>query len=317
MVQLVNLKESLIIFYQKRENIIRPLLKVLLAFAVLCLTQAVFPYNSAVNRPLLFLLVALVQAFLPITFLYYAASFLIMMNLWTVSADVFLGFVLLFLICLLTFVRNDGKMGVVTVLIPVLFYLKLEYLIPVILAVTGGFATILPVVCGTLIYYLGFYTKDASTLLTYSADSDAGMGLSYIVSLMAADRTLLVILVTFFLVIFVTSLLYRMFYERAWLFAIAVGNAAMAFLLLCGRFIFELDFTIWRVFLEALLSFLICLIIQFFRGIGDISRMERTSFEDDDYIYYVKAVPKIKVTQKKRNVTNIKSEEAEEDMEEE
>ena len=62
MVQLVNLKESLIIFYQKRENIIRPLLKVLLAFAVLCFTQAVFPYNSAVNRPLLFLLVALVQA---------------------------------------------------------------------------------------------------------------------------------------------------------------------------------------------------------------------------------------------------------------
>lgn len=37
-------------------------------------------------------------------------------------------------------------------------------------------------------------------------------------------------------------------------------------------------------------------------------------FEDDEYFYYVKAVPKIKVTQKDRNVTDIKSGENEDDI---
>ena len=36
--------------------------------------------------------------------------------------------------------------------------------------------------------------------------------------------------------------------------------------------------------------------------------------EDDEYFYYVKAVPKIKVTQKDRNVTDIKSGENEDDI---
>ena len=45
-----------------------------------------------------------------------------------------------------------------------------------------------------------------------------------------------------------------------------------------------------------------------------MSRIEKVSFEDDEYFYYVKAVPKIKVTEKNWNVTNIKSEENEDDL---
>ena len=67
--------------------------------------------------------------------------------------------------------------------------------------------------------------------------------------------------------------------------------------------------TIWRLFLEVILGIGCCYIYRFFRGIGDVSRIEKVSFEDDEYFYYVKAVPKIKVTEKNRNVTNIKSEE--------
>lgn len=105
-----------------------------------------------------------------------------------------------------------------------------------------------------------------------------------------------------------------MFYERAWLFAIFIGHIAMILLLLFGRLIFELDYKIWRLFLEMILGIGCCYIYRFFRGIGDVSRIEKASFEDDEYFYYVKAVPKIKVTEKNRNVTNIKSEENEDDL---
>ena len=304
MVALINLKESLIRFYQKKEDVLRPMLKVLLSFAVLFLTQNIF-HSGEAGFFLVILVVSFIQAFLPLSFLYFSGSVLIAYNLFQISPDMCLGFVLLFLICLLTYVRMDPRAGCITIVIPVLFYLHLEYLIPVILGITVGFSGVFPAVFGSLIYYMMLYTGDASSLLINSAETDMGTGLSRVINLMIIDRRMLVLLVAFVLVIFITTLLYRLFYELAWLFSVTFGNAALVFLLLCGRYIFELDYAIWRIFLEAILSIVICTIIQFFRGIGDVSRMERTSFEDDDYIYYVKAVPKIRVAQKNPNVTNI------------
>ena len=306
MVALINLKESLIRFYQKKEHVLRPLLKALLSFAVLYFIQTLFQHIET-GRILVIAFVSLIQIFLPMAFLFFSGSVLIAYNLLAISADMCLGFALVFLICLLTYVRMEPKTAAVTMVIPVLFFLRCEYLIPVALGITAGFSGIFPAIFGTLIYYMVLYTGDASSLLINASETDLGTGLARVVNLMVIDRRMLVILVTFVLVIFITSLLYHLFYELAWLFSVTFGNAAMIFLLLCGRYIFELDFAIWRLFAEALLSVLICTIIQFFRGIGDVSRMERTSFEDDDYIYYVKAVPKIRVAEMNPNVTNISS----------
>jgi|GEM_PF-1728059 len=226
----------------------------------------------------------------------------------------FLGFVIFSIICSLAFVRVDRKHAVILIVTAVMFYLKLEYLLPVLLGMIVGFGAILPAAAGVVVYFLSVYMTDVSTLLTTSSSSSFGMGLQRIVNLMLIDKKLLVFLITFSLIIFITTLLCHLFYERAWLFAIFIGHIAMILLLLFGRLIFELDYKIWRLFLEMILGIGCCYIYRFFRGIGDVSRIEKASFEDDEYFYYVKAVPKIKVTQKDRNVTDIKSGENEDDI---
>ena len=45
-----------------------------------------------------------------------------------------------------------------------------------------------------------------------------------------------------------------------------------------------------------IISILLAYILQFFVLAVDYSRTEYTQFEDDDYYYYVKAIPKVKVT---------------------
>ena len=82
----------------------------------------------------------------------------------------------------------------------------------------------------------------------------------------------------------------------------------MILLLLFGRLIFELDYTIWRLFLEVILGIGCCYIYRFFRGIGDVSRIEKVSFEDDEYFYYVKAVPKASVATSERSIKKINAE---------
>ena len=314
MAQLVYFKEWLTTLYKRHVEIILPILKLLFAFFALSMFQRMFYYNEFIDKPWVFLAVSAVQAFLPISFLYYAISILIMINLWNVSMDIFLGFVIFFIICSLAFIRVDKKHAIIIIATVLLFYLKLEYLLPVLLGMSVGFGAILPAAAGIVTYFLSVYMTDVSTLLTTSTSSSFGMGLQRIVNLILIDKKLLVLLVTFALIIFITTLLCHIFYERAWMFAIFVGNIAMVLLLLFGRLIFELDYTIWRLFLEVILGIGCCYIYRFFRGIGDVSRIEKVSFEDDEYFYYVKAVPKIKVTEKNRNVTNIKSEENEDDL---
>lgn len=175
----------------------------------------------------------------------------------------FLGFVIFFIVCSLAFIRVDKKHAIIIIATVLLFYLKLEYLLPVLLGMSVGFGAILPAAAGIVTYFLSVYMTDVSTLLTTSTSSSFGMGLQRIVNLILIDKKLLVLLVTFALIIFITTLLCHMFYERAWMFAIFVGNIAMVLLLLFGRLIFELDYTIWRLFLEVILGIGCCYIYRF------------------------------------------------------
>ena len=52
------------------------------------------------------------------------------------------------------------------------------------------------------------------------------------------------------------------------------------------------------------------LALQFFIFSVDYTRTEHVQFEDDDYIYYVKAVPKMSVTTQEINVKKINAQKA-------
>ena len=61
------------------------------------------------------------------------------------------------------------------------------------------------------------------------------------------------------------------------------------------------------VIIDGVVSALIGLVIEFFVLGVDYSRSEVTQFEDDEYVYYVKAVPKSLVSQTKKSVKKFSS----------
>lgn len=317
MAKLVNIKETIRNFYQKHVEYLQPLLKLVFSFLILWLMTQMFDYNPSVSKPWILLIISVVQAFLPASFLFYSASILVALHLWKLSLEILVFFLALVLICWLCFVRIDGKYGLLMILTAVLFFLKLEYVIPVLVSMAVGIGGILPVAGGILLYYFSCYSREAEALLLTINGSRAGVALQRIIDLFVTDKELLVVLLAFALAMFISVLLYHMFHENAWIFTIVIGNVSLALLLLSGRLIFELDYSIARLFLEIILAGFLAIVYQFFEGVGDVTRIERVSFEDEEYIYFVKAVPKIKVTQTERNVTNINFGEQTEMVEEE
>lgn len=60
-----------------------------------------------------------------------------------------------------------------------------------------------------------------------------------------------------------------------------------------------------QLILGTLVSIVIAMAVEFFVFSVDYSRTEYAQFEDDEYYYYVKAVPKIVMTKQQKNVKKI------------
>ena len=305
MIALISLKEKLHKLYQDKSKLITPLIRGLLAFAVLYVTARMLPYNPMVNRPLVYAGLGLLQAFLPFSFLYYIVSAFILCNLWKVSFDIFAAFVIFIIICAIGYFRIDGHYSYIAVIVPVLFYLKLGVAVPAVFAIAYSMEALFPVAAGVIIYYLCQNLQEAYALLSSTDNSSVGVGLQHVVTEITADREFLVMLAGVFVTILITCTIRRFFHERAWQFASLLGNILMAFMVLAGRMYLEIEIPVWLVLAEALSGILLCALVEFYRGIGDVTRIEKTVFEDDEYIYYVKAVPKMRVTESDPNVKNI------------
>ena len=70
---------------------------------------------------------------------------------------------------------------------------------------------------------------------------------------------------------------------------------------------FDIDINIVSIVISAVLAFVLGLITEFAILGVDYSRSEHTQFEDDEYVYYVKAVPKSFVAKKEKSIKTISS----------
>ena len=74
-----------------------------------------------------------------------------------------------------------------------------------------------------------------------------------------------------------------------------------------GDFVFGVSVAVGQLILGILLSTLIAVVYNFFIITVDYTRTEYVQFEDDDYYYYVKAVPKMNVSTPDVKVQKISS----------
>lgn len=301
-VGLISTKEKLHTFYQDKYRAITPILRFCLSLTVLFVLRLMFPYGAIVNKTWCIVAISALQAFIPLSFLYYISSIFIMFNLWEVSFDLCIGLLIFTIVCVICYFRIDSQYTYLTIVVAICFYFKAGIVLPAVLAVAIGFSALVPTLAGVTIYYFYVTLLEIIPILKGSEVSGVGAGIMYAANSIIKNQTFFIVIAASAVTIIITSLLNRLFNEHAWIIASTLGSAIMAFTVMAGSLYYKVNIPIWIVLVEMGMSFILCLIFNLFRGIGDVSRIEKTVFEDDEYIYYVKAVPKIKVSQSERNV---------------
>lgn len=307
MTTLLVIKQALLMTYSKYEVYFTPLLKFFLALITLCLINSKLGYMETIDRMTVVLIVALMCSFMPMNFIVLMGAVFVLLHLYTFSMECAAVIGAAFLLLFLLYLRFSPKDTLVVVLLPICFIMKIPYVIPMSMGLIGTPASAVSVACGVIVYYMLHYVTQNATVLAAMADEETAAKFKFIIDGLLKNREMVVTIAAFAITVIIVYLLRRLSIDYAWTIAMTAGAVVNIMVLLLGDLMFDTNNSLLSVLLGTIISFLLLLVLQFFVFYVDYSRTEKVQFEDDEYYYYVKAVPKVTVTKPEKKVKHINS----------
>lgn len=305
MTALLELRENLKKIYSRNEAFILPVIKFLLSFIVLSIINGKMGYMTKLDNMAIVLIVSLLCSFLPTGFMAFFAMMFAVLHMYALSIETAAVGLVVFLLLYLLFLRFTAKEALVVVLTPVLCMLKLPYVMPVAMGLIGTPASCVSVGCGVVVYYLLLTVITNAPTINSMGAEEATAKLRLLIDGMLGNKAMLVTIAAFAITVIVVYLIRRMSVDHSWTIAMVAGVMIEVMILLVGDLMYDTNLSIVSALLGAVVTLIACKIIEFFRFCLDYSRTEKVQFEDDEYYYYVKAVPKMTVAAPTNTVKKI------------
>lgn len=304
MTTLLELKEKMIRFYGKNEIFIIPIIRFAVALFTFLLINNSLGYMKMINKTPIVIILAAVCSIVSFNGLIVLAAVIVLLHLYALSVEVCLIGLLLFAVIYFIYFRFAPKNGLNAVLMPLCFKIHIPYALPVASGLLNGVQSAISVVCGTIVYFfIHGVSENASALSDTAEKTDESVSKAVIaLNQLIGNKEMYLVLAVFMITVVIVYLIRRLDIEHAWTIAIVFGILFEAIGLTTGYMLLGITDKTSGVMIGSGISCLIAAVIQFFCFNLDYSRTERLQFEDDEYYYYVKAVPKSFVTEKDKQI---------------
>ena len=305
MKNLLVLKERIRSLYSKYEVYLTPVFKFLLALLSLLLINGAWGYMAKLKSFPIVLIAALMCSFLPMNCIILLAALFMLLHLYALSIECAVVVFAVFLLLFLLYFRFAPKDTLIVLCLPLCFLLKIPFIIPLAMGLLGTPVASVSVGCGVIVYYiLAYIAENAATLGV--TDAENGMQkFKVVIDGLLNNKTMLVTLVAFTVTVMLVYTIRRMSMNHSWSVAMIAGTIADIVILLLGDLLFDTNISIAGTIIGSIVSIGIAKLLQFFVFNVDYSRTEFVQFEDDEYYYYVKAVPKITLATPEKSVKRI------------
>lgn len=306
MTNLLEIKDRLIRFYSKYETYLFPVVKFIVAIVLFTVINMNIGFMEKISRFPIALILALVCAILPVNATIWLAAFVVLADMYALSMEVAVTTLVLFAALFFLYFRFAPKDGFAAVLTPVCFKLNIPYVMPIGCSLLRDAYSVVAIICGTVIYYfLDGIHQNSGTLKNVVADGGTAATTSKFdisVGQLLSNKEMYLVIAIFTITAIVVYLVRRLEVEHAWTLAIISGVLIEVVGLFAGYLVLNVSGKTLGLLIGNILSLLISFVIQFLFMNLDYARTERVQFEDDDYYYYVKAVPKKMVAVKEVTV---------------
>ena len=305
MTGLLELREKLRNFYGKYELYVTAGVKFVLGLLTFSVINSRLGYMERMDHPAVALILALGCAFLPVNAMAVFACGLILLHLWALSIEVCAIGLCLFLLLFFMYIKFAPKNGYSIVLTPVLCYFRVPQVMPVASGLLKEPSSYLSVLCGAIVYFYVNGVEENIVNFTSTEETEGFAKLTAALRVLVGNKEMYLVLAAFFITSLVVYGIRRQSVNHAWRIALFAGSMVEMVILLVGYILLGLQGRIQWVLIGTLVSLLVSLVLEFFFYNLDYSRVERVQFEDDEYYYFVKAVPKVFVAKKDKRVKQI------------
>ena len=300
MTQLLEIKDRLVRFYGKYETYLFMVVKFAVALTALLVINFNIGYMSKISSVPVALILSLVCALLPINGTLFICAVVILLDMYALSIEAALITLALFVILYLLYFRFSPKDGIGVLLTPVCFKIGIPYILPVGMALLRPAYSVISIICGTVLYYY----LDGVRLVSASLAAEESGDVSKINILLGqiTNKEMYLVAGIFVLSFLIVYFVRRMEIERAWTIALIAGTLIELAGIFAGYLIMNISGKSLRLLIGGVISLFLGFLIEFIFMNLDYARTERAQFEDDEYYYYVKAVPKKMVPSKEKTV---------------
>lgn len=302
---LLEIKELIRRFYSKNEVFIMPALKFLLALTALLNINKQLGYMPRINNIAIVLIVSLLCSFLPTGCIILFSALFVLLHLYALAIEAAVVGFALFLVMFLLFFRFSPKDSLVVLITPLLFGLRIPYVVPVAMGLLGTPASAVSVGCGVVVYHLVRFVSVSAPSIKALDVSEATARLRMVIDGIIDNKEMMVTVAAFAFTVILVYIIRRLSVDHSWTIAMIAGTIMNIVILLLGDLMYDTNVSVIGVIFSSLISLGLCVVLQFFAFSVDYSRTEKVQFEDDEYYYYVKAVPKMTVAAPEKTVKRI------------
>jgi len=290
MTGLIIFREQVKKFYSTADIYILPALKFVIALIVFTQINSRFGYFEMFGNILIILVLSIVCALLPFNGTVVIGMIMIVLDCFALGVEVgafALGLYLLLLILVLRFVPSESFAVLIT---PFAFMFYFAAAVPVSLGLTKRAASVLAGVCAIISVY---FLKMLPAIEKLKSSDVSGLELlKKMLTDLFQNKEMLMYIIIFAAVTLVVHLLHTLLTKYGWSISIIAGCVTYLVLSLVGSALVGFRLNVGDLIITVLVSAGICFLISFFLYSVDYKGTRRLQFEDDEYYYYVKAIPK-------------------------
>lgn len=303
MTDLLEIKEKIKNIYAKYDIYIIPLFKFIMALCVFSIINGNIGYMGRLNSLPVVLVLSLLCALLPVNAMILLAAVVVMLHLYALALEVAVVGLILFLVILLLYYRFSPKDGVYAMLMPVCLHFYLGPVLPIVVGLKGKVYSVISLMCGTIVwFFLDGVKQNAAALGSKSEEASFTSKFAAALNPIIANKEMYLVVLTCLLVTVVVFFIRSLSIDYAWTVAILVGDLLNFIIIFAGYMMLEVSGKTVGLIIGSLIALAVAFLLEFVFFNLDYSRTERVQFEDDEYYYYVKAVPKMYVAEKEKQV---------------
>lgn len=299
------IREYILNFYAKYSRYVDKVFQFILALLTFIFVGNHVGFIQELANPLVTVAMSVVCTFLPLMMTVVIASMVVLLHIASLAPGAAVVFAMVLVIMYAFYFRFSPKKSMVLLLTPIAFMIDMPVIIPVVFGLISTPVCIIPMAFGTIIYYIIAYVKAYAAVVGTMAEAGFTSQINIFARQLFSNKEMWLVVVSFAICLLIVYNLRRLSADYAWEIAMVAGVLVYIIFMAFGHVMLDIPVSYATLIVGGVASLVIALIMKILVFSVDYTRTEYLQFEDDEYYYYVKAVPKVSVAVPEKTVKKI------------